>query len=304
MLGKVAIERLVDQEKTNKQLSLESKELKRNFALAQSTNLDLEKKVAELAEAMMVCQDEKKVAGEALEQSKKELKKLQKTHEDDLSLIENLRKNHDKSSKVVEDLHANNADLARSLSSKDQRIQDLEKALSEQRESSKRRISEIVDRLKALFAEYEKSINEFGVHPAPLPSNLGVPEFMDWIDTEFKALPDVISGASDFATAFSVKSILKLLHDFDCADLTKFREKLSQFPGTLSTSIIRANEDVQFIKSKFAWEFWLASGKEAVKIIARAKLAQVNFRMILLATAYSQVFCPFFPYICFFSFVS
>jgi hypothetical protein len=48
MLGKVAIERLVDQEKTNKQLSQESKELKRNFALAQSANLDLEKKVAEL----------------------------------------------------------------------------------------------------------------------------------------------------------------------------------------------------------------------------------------------------------------
>jgi hypothetical protein len=78
------------------------------------------------------------------------LEKLQKTHEDDLSLIENLRKNHDKSSKVVEDLHANNADLARSLSSKDQGIQDLEKALTEQRESSGRRISEIVNRLKAL----------------------------------------------------------------------------------------------------------------------------------------------------------
>jgi cysteinyl-tRNA synthetase len=120
MLEKVAIERLVDQEKANKQLSQESKELKRNFALAQSANLDLEKKVAELAEALRVCQDEKKIAGEALEQSKKELEKLHKTHEDDLSLIENLRKNHDRSSKVVEDLRANNADLARSLSSKDQ----------------------------------------------------------------------------------------------------------------------------------------------------------------------------------------
>jgi chromosome segregation ATPase len=174
MLGKVVVEWLVDQEKTNKQLSQESKELKCNFALAQSANLDLEKKVAELAEALKVCQDEKKVAGEALKQSKKELEKLQKTHEDDLSLIENLRnlrKNHDKSSKIVEDLRANNADLARSLSSKDQRIQDLEKALTEQRESSGRRISEIVDRLKALFVEYEKSLNEFGVRPAPLPSN-------------------------------------------------------------------------------------------------------------------------------------
>jgi hypothetical protein len=27
-----------------------------------------------------------------------------------------------------------------------------------------------------------------------------------------------------------VESILKLLHDFDCADLAKFREKLPHFP--------------------------------------------------------------------------
>jgi predicted RNase H-like nuclease (RuvC/YqgF family) len=101
MLGKVAVERLVDQEKTNKQLSQESKELKRNFALAQSANLDLEKKVSELAEALKVCQDENKVAEAALEQSKKELEKMQKTHEDNLSLIENLRRNHVRSSKIV-----------------------------------------------------------------------------------------------------------------------------------------------------------------------------------------------------------
>jgi chromosome segregation ATPase len=91
----------------------------------------LEKKVAELAEVMKCCQDEKKIADEALEQSKKYLEKLQKTHDDDLSLIENLRKTYDKSSKIAEDLRANNADLARSLNSKEQKIQDLEKALTE-----------------------------------------------------------------------------------------------------------------------------------------------------------------------------
>jgi hypothetical protein len=69
LLGKVAAERLIDQEKVNKQLSQESKELKRNFSLAQSANLDLEKKVAELVEALKHCQDEKMVADEALEQS-------------------------------------------------------------------------------------------------------------------------------------------------------------------------------------------------------------------------------------------
>jgi hypothetical protein len=292
MLGKVATEQLIDQEKANKRLSQESKELKDNFSLTQSANLDLEKKVAELAEALKRCQDEKKIAGEALEQSKKELEKLQKTHEDDLSLIENLRKTHDKSSKVVEDLRANNADLARSLSSKDQRIQDLEKALTEQREASGRKISHIVDRLKVLFEEYERSLNEFGVRPMPLPADLGLREFMDWIDAEFKALPEVISGANDFAAAFSVESILKLLHDFDCVDLAKFRERLPQFPDALSTSRLWPNEDVQAIKSRFAREFWLASGKEAVKSIARAKLAQVSLRTILFASAYSQIFCP------------
>jgi hypothetical protein len=137
MLGKVAVERLVDQEKANKQLSQESKELKRSFALAQSANIDLEKKVAELAEALKISQDEKKVAEAALEQSK-ELEKVQKAHEDDLSLIENLREKHERASKTAEGLCVNNANLAKSLSVKDRKILDLEKALAEQDDSSKK----------------------------------------------------------------------------------------------------------------------------------------------------------------------
>jgi hypothetical protein len=67
MLGKVAIERLVEQEKVNKQLSQKSKELKRSFALAQFANIELEKKVAELAEDLKTSQDEKRLVESALE---------------------------------------------------------------------------------------------------------------------------------------------------------------------------------------------------------------------------------------------
>jgi small-conductance mechanosensitive channel len=290
MLGEVSAERLIDQEKVNKQLSQESKELKRNFTLAQSANLDLEKKVAELAEALKHCQDEKKVSYEALEQSQRDLEKLQKIHDDDLSLIENLRKNHDKSSKIGEDLRTNNAGLARSLSSKERKIQDLEKALTEQREAMGKKVSDIINKLKVLFVEYEKSLNEFSVRPALLPADIGLPKFMEWIDAEFKALPEVISGANNFAAAFSVESILKYLHNSDCADLAEFRDKLPHFPDALSTSRLQPNEDVQAIRSKFTKEFWLASGKEAVKSIARAKLAQVIFRSVLFSSANSQSF--------------
>jgi hypothetical protein len=277
MLGKVAVEQLAEQEKANKQLSQKSKELKRSFALAQSVNIDLEKKVAELAEALKTSQDENRIVDAALKQSKKELERVQKAHEDDLSLIENLREKYERAAKTAEGLRINNASLAKSLSTKDRKILELEKALAEQGEASKKNMSELLEKLKLLYEEYKKSLNEFGVRPAPLPADIGIPEFLDWMETEFQALSEVISGTSDFTAAFFVESILKILHDFDCADLEKFRDKISQFPSAMSTSIIRANEDVHAIKNKFAKEFWFANGKETVKLNARAKLAEVNF---------------------------
>jgi hypothetical protein len=141
------------------------------------------------------------------------------------------------------------------LSTKDRKILDLEKALAEQDNASKKNISDPLEKLKLWFGEYQKSSNEFGVGPAPLPADLGFSDFLEWMETEFEALAEVISGASDFATAFSIESILKILHDFDCADLAKFREKTARFPGAMSTSIIRPNADVQAIKKKFAREF-------------------------------------------------
>jgi DNA repair ATPase RecN len=210
------------QEKINKKLLEDSQKLSRDFKLSRATNLDLEKKVAELVMALKKCQndmkivvDSKRVAEDALKQSKKDLERLQKTHDDDLRLIENLHMDHNKSLKAAEDLRTNNADLAKSLSSKEQKIQDLEKALADERETSGKNISKINNKLKLLFKEYEKSLMNFGVRPAPLPANIGISDFMEWIDTEFRALPEVISGASDFAAVFSVESILKLLYDFD-----------------------------------------------------------------------------------------
>jgi DUF1680 family protein len=76
MLGKVAIERLVEQEKMNKQLSQKSKELKRSFALAQSANVELEKKVAELAEALKASQDEKGLWNRLLSNPRRNLKRF------------------------------------------------------------------------------------------------------------------------------------------------------------------------------------------------------------------------------------
>jgi hypothetical protein len=78
----------------------------------------------------------------------------------------------------------------------------------------------------------------------------------------------------------------------------KFCEKLPQFPDASSTSRLRPNEDVLTIKTKYAREFWFASGRETVKNVARAKLAQVGF----LRNAAN--FCKFVNFFIFLIFIS
>jgi hypothetical protein len=126
--------------------------------------------------------------------------------------------------------------------------------------------------LKLLFEEYGKALKDFGTHPGPLPEDEEISSLLSWIEEEFQAISGGISSTSDFAAAFSVESILKLLHDFECADLLKFRGALLRFPNARSTSRIHPNEDVEIIKARFTQEFWFARGKELVKKIARARL--------------------------------
>jgi hypothetical protein len=55
LLGKVTSERLVELEEAAKKLSKESRKTKCDFNLAQVVNMDLEKKVTELADALKKC---------------------------------------------------------------------------------------------------------------------------------------------------------------------------------------------------------------------------------------------------------
>jgi hypothetical protein len=70
-LGKVALQCLVEQKKINKKLLEESKKLKCDFNLSRAANSDLEKNIAELADTLKKCEDEKKVAKESFANSQK-----------------------------------------------------------------------------------------------------------------------------------------------------------------------------------------------------------------------------------------
>jgi DNA repair exonuclease SbcCD ATPase subunit len=112
--------------------------LKHEFNLAHVLSIELEQQIANIANSLKKCQDEKNIAEAALQDSKKYLEKLKKTHEDDPNLIENLCKDSGRNAKAVDELRVSNielsiknSNLAKTLSSKEQKIQDLEKALAE-----------------------------------------------------------------------------------------------------------------------------------------------------------------------------
>jgi hypothetical protein len=84
IVGRIASECLIEQEKAAEKLSKESKKLKSNCDLAQATNLDLEKKVAELTEALKKCQDDKKIADDGKKVADEVLKLLFKEYEKSL----------------------------------------------------------------------------------------------------------------------------------------------------------------------------------------------------------------------------
>jgi hypothetical protein len=114
------------------------------------------------------------------------MKKLKKTHEDDLKLIENLHQDLDRNAKTIGDLRASkielstrNSVLAKTLSGKSKKIQGLEKVLSERSETSGQEFNGIKEKLKLLFEEYRIGLRDFGVRPGPLPESEEISDLMD-----------------------------------------------------------------------------------------------------------------------------
>jgi chromosome segregation ATPase len=146
----VVSERLLEKDEVIKKIFGKSKKLRCELNKAQASGIELEQRISKLANSLKKCQDEKKLIEAALNDSKKDLEKLNKTHEDDLKMIENLRKDSDKNAKTVDELCVSNAELstknselAKTLSGREQKIQDLEKTLSERSKASGQDVDEI-----------------------------------------------------------------------------------------------------------------------------------------------------------------
>jgi hypothetical protein len=71
------------------------------------------------------------------------------------------------------------------LSSKEQNIQDLERALSEWSETSGTDVDEMRECLKLLFEEYREALKLFGTRLGPLPDSEKISDLLYWMLKEF-----------------------------------------------------------------------------------------------------------------------
>jgi hypothetical protein len=107
---------------------------------------------------------------------------------------------------------------------------------------------------KLLFEKYSEALGQFDTRPSPFPEKEDDAVVIDWMLTGFKALPNVIFGASDFAVVFNIESLLKLLEIMTVLILRSFVDQFGH-SRCCKHICIHANEDVRAVKLKFMKEF-------------------------------------------------
>jgi len=91
---------------------------------------------------------------------------------------------------------------------------------------------------------------------------------------EFVGLRDILVAVSDNSAALACESILGLLDQEGCQDIEKLGAKEFKYP---TYSDLKQNlADVQSAKKMFLRRFWKASGREAIRATAAARLAEIK----------------------------
>lgn len=143
--------------------------------------------------------------------------KLEKRAEDNLGVLEKLRNAAEKDAQTI-------AEQEKMIHTLGDNLQEQQTFVEEAEQVLKKRFSEIYEGYKAALAE-------FGAEPLPFPADEKVKEIFDWMDEEYKGLPEVITGISDFAASFCLDSAFQLLEKNSCSHFLTLAACTYKFPS-------------------------------------------------------------------------
>ena len=91
---------------------------------------------------------------------------------------------------------------------------------------------------------------------------------------EFAILGNILTDISDNSAVISCENAFALLEHESCQDLSKIAAPGYQFPE--SSELEACSSWIQTVKKAFLRGFWLSTGRQALRDIARQRLEEVG----------------------------
>jgi len=235
--------------------------------------LRLEKEALEHLPSL--AQEENKLLKEKVASYEVLIEKMKASIEHDEQVLDNLCKAVENGANKISSLEQK----VKFLDAEGKKKYELITKLCSQAEANKKFIDEnvgsITKRSITIYDEYCSTLATFGAEPLPLPRDPegGITGLLDWMLNEFVGLRDILVAVSDNSAALACESILGLLDQEGCQDIEKLGAKEFKYPtySDLKKNLV----DVQSAKKMFLRRFWKASGREAIRATAAARLAEV-----------------------------
>lgn len=101
------------------------------------------------------------------------------------------------------------------------------------------------------------------------------------MDEEFKGLPEVLTGVSDFSVSFCIESAFHLLEESGCSDFLKFAASTHKFPLALEIHAKEKSKNVRAVKLNFYKQICATFEREHARLVAQKQLLQVGVHLIL-----------------------
>ena len=194
----------------------------------------------------------------------------------DEGVLENLRSVVKKDVAKVVNLQTEVRQLKADVEKKNDKISDLEKEVEEDRALWESASQDILSKSTAIREEYRRALASFGAEPSPFPedSEGGASGLLDWLQSEFEDLGQILTSVSDNTAVVACESVLAILAHEGCPELERIGARDYVFPEP--SDLVEDIAKIQAVKKSFLRKFWKVSGREIVREAAQQRLEAVS----------------------------
>lgn len=261
---------------------MEKAAAKEKSMLAESTKMmQLEARVANLEEESKVLYALKNELADSNSDLKKNNVLLTNTYSELVQQVEKLEKRPEDNLGVLEKLRSATEKDVQTITEQEKMIHTLGQDLKEQKTFVVEAERALKEKFVEIYEVYKTALAKFGAEPLLFLGDESVKEIFDWVEEEFKGLPEVITGSSNFAASFCLDSAFQLLEKNSYSHFLTLAARTYMFPSASELDEEEKSKNLRATKINFFKQLWATSGREYTRLVAQERLAQVRVHITL-----------------------